>query len=543
MNPVTNSTPTDNLWIGEFRRMNLHDKCSLYPTLSLEQQTLLKQTLVTGPILTVGRLKESMRYNHDPNSYGNISLPFHLVDYLKVRTVTDVIVFLQLYDVPALSNLDKTGIKMSDVAKYFEYGVYRDFMDNPISRPISAINAWLFGFAWDQLLPQIGHLREYENPRIRMTVDEWKILMPCYPWESILGGKHATYHDVQNFAERIDLFPLRGSGRLGPFNGSTRKAHDAMVDSIFEEISRRGVMFESILPVYHFNHLRFVPKEYGYMQIDKRHDDKRNLENSDLTDYLMGCESQYVPYPRFHRSLWWSYPKALKSIIFTVMCLMGHRRKSFSLGRDVTMNILMNYVVFNFYVDAEEKLQEWTTRAEKYMSIEWTTLDNIALDCGLASFHRGKESVSNANRKQLGYRLAAFVLGYADLDLEEARFVSYVGMAAIDWTSIHNMWPELRGDNRDYSVESSHKFRNSLDAMKYLLRDCYGSKICISLIRHGLIKFTKNGRILDTREAQKLSHTRRQENFQILGRLIDSSVVKDESDGSNKRTKVSTTDK
>jgi hypothetical protein len=309
-----------------------------------------------------------------------------------------------------------------------------------------------------------------------------------------------------------------------------------MVDIIFEEISRRGVMFEYILPVYHFNHLRFVPKEYGYMQIDKRHGDKRNLENSDLTDYLMGCESQYVPYPRFHRSLWWSYPKALKSIIFTVMCLMGHRRKSFSLGRDVTMNILMHYVVFNFYVDAEEKLQEWTARAEKYMTIEWTTLDNIALDCGLASFHRGRGSVSNADRKQLGYRLAAFSLGYADL--EECRFVSYVSMNALEWMTIQNMWPELRRDNQDYSVESSHKFRNSLDAMKYLLRDCYGSKIAVSLIRDGLIKFTKNGRILDTSAGQKLSHTRRQQNFQLLSRLVDSKVTTESDHSSNKRRRA-----
>lgn len=491
---VAIAIPNPETWIEEFRRLPFTTKHERYESLLEEHQLILREALV-GNVLTIERIKQAIVYNDSYSENRSSTLHLKWMDYLRSRPVSEVIAVLQIYDAPPVSNLDQIEMSMSDVAKYFEYGVYKSFASGR-KFPISATNAWLFGVSWGEMILPLGyHFRSFDE-RGCMSIENWKLFVKYYPWQSPRDGDRSfcNYRELQDTLQNlIEIPPVASSIIVDGFEFDKSRDRRQRIDIFLEELSQQGVIFNCPLPVYHLNHVRFIPKYYRFMHTTIGVGMLSHQGQSKLTLYLQSFKQQHLPYPHFHCDSWALYPKPLKSVIFMMLCLMRCRKDVFPLGKDVTINILLNYVVFNFHLAAEEELTECKTLGEAYTHKHNAAMRNTATDCRMI-FTGGDKGY-----KELPYRLAAFNLGYVGVVDTDTDFIENAKRTVKSWKSF-----------RKFLASDQNRFHDgSKSPLEILLKTCYDHEIALTLFQKGKVKALKNGEIVDLDRAKALSVAKR----------------------------------
>jgi hypothetical protein len=518
-------------WIEEFRRSG-PGKRQRYDKLSQSDKELLSSVLVQ-PRLTKDRVKQSMKYR-DPKSTPVGRLGDASIEFCRNRPVADLIKLIQIFDDCPRVNLDQIGMSMDDVVKYFEYGVFGGFADNIHTLPISAVNAWLFGASLDEMLTPVD---EYYPNNLTgvMNLDQWKIFASHIPWKYLdpTGMPTLTYSNFQKSMEgkmivepvslnNPDLFPERSRDRF------TR------IRILLEEVSKQGLIFDDPLPVYHFNHIQVLDSCETYIPIHITSIDingvryaapDNDFRQSQLVKYLKWVRvCPRFAYPRFRTRMWTTYPKPLQKIIFSLLCTSRLRSNSFLVGRDVTLNVILDYVVFNFYVDAEEHLKSLLTIRDQYSRLRKPALRMQAMDCGIVLPYGSVE----VDIRQVSYRLAIFHFGYPRATDAEADFVREAIKYVIDWKHIQKSLPDLA----NWRKKSHGVYRKFMNAVSNLLRECYHNEIALSLLKNGDIKLSEGGHIADMKMAKKLSRARRRD---YLTHFIKMRDCKDENNAKRLR--------
>jgi hypothetical protein len=521
--PTTLEMPS---WIEEFRRLPLSEKSDRYRNLSSPDRKLLLDLLVS-PVLTNQRVYEAMAVRNVRSDFVKV-LSARSIEVWKGKPASEVVKIIQILDDGPRSNWDEIGMPMDDVIKYFEYGVFGGYGYGIPSLPMSAVNAWLFGISWDEMLTPMN-IEYIDNLTGVMDIEQWRLFASHVQWKFLgpKGMSALTYTNFQNLVEGKLIVQPFSIGNPDPSPNSTRD-RDTRIRILLEEISKQGLIFDDPLPVYHFNHVQildsyetYTPIHTAFIDIHGVHHpaSDNNFRQSQLVQYLKWiCVCSRFAYPRFRTRMWATYPKLLQQIIFSMLCISRLRSSSFSVGKDVMVNVILNYVVFNFYADAEEHLKNILTVRDQYARLRKPTLRIQAMDCGIVLPYGSVD----ADIRQVTYRLAISHFGYPRAVDNEEVFVTEAIKYAIDWKNIQKSLPDLA----NWRKKSHEVYRKSINTVSNLLRECYRHNVALSLLKSGDVKISNDGCIIDIERAIALSEAKRDVYFSQFIKMRDSKTTR-----------------
>jgi|SRR5579885_745734 len=382
------------------------------------------------------------------------------------------------------SFLQDLNIKMEEVTRSFCYGIHRRYKDQLKPGHYRIHAAWTLGFTLQEILsPSLS--------RISVIDEDVFDVLKIFPYPSPMT--------IQQFLDYIsDVLFAKDYTR-------TSDSDKLRLIYFIKEANRRGIKFcdsspkdykcitgryetfdYSIIPfVKHINHIKLLPNWPNIFKNVNPHD----FYGTRFIPLISYIKDEYFPYPNFSKTLWNTYPQDLKNIIFTFLCC-------FRTGRLILLDknlifLILNYVVLNYYLDLEEKMEEWKELAAQYENISKETFRDRCIDSFICS--------NAIMRKDLKYVKSLNDLGYSNIKSSCRYFVCHFDIRA---------WKVIK------SIKSSET--NYLKFMETV----YKHNLALSLIRKGKIKITETGEIVDLEEAIELSNQKRAKDRQAgLNRL------------------------
>lgn len=160
----------------------------------------------------------------------------------------------------------------------------------------------------------------------------------------------------------------------------------------------------------------------------------------------------------------------------------------------------MNYVMWNFYHDAELIVEEWATRASNYSKSHINTVKNICLD------HKIVPSFSHSDINSWTHRLAAFEMGFEFVKGNRDDYIKYVSMLILGRTISKPIKIEA---NRLGGSQSKIRTAKE-DRAKRLARILYDNDIPFSLLRGNAVEITSDGEFIDLDAVIQMARRKRE---------------------------------
>lgn len=432
-------------------------------------------------------------------------------------------------------DLEDSGMTFEEVAEWFEFGIFRDFKFTT-KKITTRISAWIYGD------------REWFHQR-NVSSDIFMIpkeLPRISRWNDLLfnTSHFEMYHRTMTPPKIQDKFETDASLEfMFMYEFNAIQFHDLsckekerkieLLERVLTTVSSSGIKMDMLtpcgLPIWHLNHYRFlndrrvVNDSWPDFHYRYASDSSRRYEIPKFIQDRM----LVLPYPKFSPDLWGFYPKKIKDLIFTLLCMQKFRRDSFPLSKDI-LRILLSHAVYESYVDAENKLKKWADLSKQYATVGVDTIIIRALDQRITE--EGKTKVQKA--PILAARLVALYLGYDNTEYYAQNAAIYKDKNQMRYPVIcDRAWYVGHGNttktrkliNSDYKDDCSELlYRNTVDKANVMLGECYDNNIALSLIWKGKIDINKeNGRIVDLKKAIKLSRLKQEKDRKAFKRLED----------------------
>lgn len=412
-------------------------------------------------------------------------------------TLAEIVRIIRIYEIWFVRDLELSEFPLEEIVKYFNYGVYRKFRFI-YGENNNAVGAWLFGFGWDDIMihhalmssdTKITHDSNYNKKGCMSDEHAYEIMRYI---DITDGTPHITIQRLLKFIaiylelstapnvsnlfstsikSRIVCFMLEANRRGIKFCEVNRDQIDRCVTDTFD--------FGNVPIVQHLNHVIIMPSRprlVWHPTPDSRYDHpiQKFTESEQFP--------KYFSYPKFSKSMMPVYSRDLRKIIFTTLCCFR-----IGLGKILPRDLLpmiFNYVVFNYYFHLEELINEWKELGEKYNKIGRTTLEDRCMDV----------QIDDDEQIGLVYMKSLIDLGHANIRTHREVFISHI---------VRKTWKVFK------SITAGRSWNESNRILSDMIAECYDREIAVSLIRHGKIKISKTGEILDIEKAIELSISKR----------------------------------
>jgi hypothetical protein len=454
-----------------------------------------------------------------------------IVSLIHAKEFTTLIEMIQLLGITKIFSLELSEITLDDLSRYFEHKVFDRYfpvkqysymrvlqaraaselelltackgiilcgsepsdeedsgedddmeLDGCIRRgPITDIAAWLFAFSWAEY---VGYHHNKKTPLLPSHVANFFRYVPI--------GSDITYQ-MDSFSCNV-VAPTTNLAGLGCFVSQFLYTDEATISyddndhqEIFRrlglligEVNRRGCSFveepkkQTAPKVWHLNHLRLYP---AWPTFNPPEALSRTTGISEFQVFLKSRFIPRLPYPKFDRKLWVMYPPGLKERIFTLICCSKHRKTEFPLPKDLVLAVLLNYVVFNYYQQKEEKIMEWIRLGEtcKHSHTYFPTETVLTLGGVLIP-----KTAYNAT-DHLHLKLASAMLGYQP-ELNRREFLNELLVQLI----------QLQIDPTS-TVPVAEQTKVQRPICSKALNNCYSKHLPLSFLFNGFISINDDG--------------------------------------------------
>lgn len=387
---------------------------------------------------------------------------------------------IKIFNIPYIDKII-CNKSFEEYIKICDYGYYRMFFDT--YNTVKTIkDAWIYGRELNDIFSSV-HITDEDILLFLKYLPMPNPLKISY----ISGVLHKCRYDINRESEnmgliikrRIRYFLLEVNSRGVNFIDIKHNAHSYsyMNKPLTDLLKHRfeyyngdredinGVMqlnIKNIPLVKHLNHINLLPKNFYCLNA-----------YPDLKEILK--EESRFPYPKFNRNKYYKYPRDLKTIIFSTLCWYYSFRKIYRVSDKNLIYLILDYVVFNYYLDLEEKIKEWNVLSDKYRSIKKETFRERCIDSFIYSDFAPEFKALNDIS---GYNMRSPLINF-------------------DLYSIKNIykWKALKG---------KHSLTDKL------IQFCYKHDIAMTLIRKGKIKLNEKLEIIDLGEAVRLSKVKRE---------------------------------
>lgn len=375
-------------------------------------------------------------------------------DCFRENTKFDLRHVIKIFNVPFVDLFNCTG-PFDHFIKMFEYGCYNSIRFKISTSPETIVEYWGYGFQLQSVIAS-----NY------ITDEEFLLYLKHFLMINPLNLSYITRVVAKVFDKPFSLNQIVKS-RISYF---------------LIEVNFRGILFPDIeynesvylcdndkdkyidikdIPlIRHLNHITVLS----------------NGLNVKINDTLIKVlkENDRFPYPRFNKTKYYTYPRDLKVIIFSMLCWHGRFRNIYRISDKNLIYLILDYVVFNYYLDLEEKIKKWNILSEKYKSIRKEVFRERCIDSFIRTdFAPELKALNDIS----GYNLKSTL----------ANFHDYESKGMTQWKVF----------NRNYNIRE-------------LVNFCYEHNIAMSLIRKGKIKLNKQLEIIDLGEAVRLSKVKRE---------------------------------
>ena len=385
-------------------------------------------------------------------------------------------------------------VPFEDVKNHYEYGLYKNSGVSLAPGKHHIITAWFYGFSWNELLlpagtpvvhpmvqpiynidlshliPILEAILQSERP---MPVEEFlKITQERLTHLAYLANNGFSVELLTDVSFRLCLF-------VSEVNLAGLEFHPAEKQ---QELSWNGD-FRIIPLVQHLNHVKLLPV-WPRLWYRNTLSPLAGLVVHPLPDFLHSIP--HLPYPTFSPRAFPAYPKALRTLIVQFLCIFNRQKRVLHLGRDL-IPLILNYVVFNYYHELEEKIERWKELGGIYnTSLGKDTMRTRALDAQIVSTGKYSDEIHEG-----AYAKALNDLGYANIRSSRETFISYF--------KGRGSWKVFKAAFPDQSKETIR------ERLEVLGGECYDHWIAISLIKSGKIKISTDGHIVDLGDATMLT--------------------------------------